>query len=168
MTTSSKKLAKKKFKQGKINRHKFRKAAGLKPGFGKPWSAPSVTYRVEVSWENRDGSEENEQVHWVECRKFQGEEREFLKAHYTQSTEEWTEGETIESKFVCVYAAKFLVEMKEKLHINQGFIFPTTKKGNETIRQPIYQIKWTKSLAESSAFNETLAIVMKNSIWHKF
>ena len=56
---------KKKFKSGKIKRHKFKKKLGISPGFGKPWSAPSVPFRVEFSWENADGSEENEQVHWI-------------------------------------------------------------------------------------------------------
>jgi hypothetical protein len=130
----------KKFKTGKIKRHKLRKAVGVKQGFGKPWSATSVPFRVEFSWENLDGSEENYQTNWIECRKFQGEERQFLKAHYTQSTEEWTAGETIESKFVCVYCAQFLVQMKDILHLNQAFIFPTTKKGNETIRMPIWTL----------------------------
>lgn len=208
----------------------MRKAIGVKSGFGKPWSAPSVTFRVEFSWENPDGSETNEQVHWIECRKFQGEERNFLKAHYTQSVEEWTEGESIESKFVCVYCANFLVAQRKKaeecwteqikshnleispldkfiwsfdsfpceppsslvtgispdwacekvkkfpveyfslpsaLMFNQAFIFPTPKKGNETIRFPIYQIKWTEELAKNSVFNSSIEIVMKNSIWHK-
>jgi hypothetical protein len=160
-------IKKKKFKTGKIKRHKLRQAIGVKDGFGKPWSAPSVTFRVEFSWENADGSEENEQVHWVECRKFHGEERNFLKAHYAQGEEEWTDGETLESKFVCVYCAGFLVKHKDKLHLNQGFIFPTTKKGNETIRFPIYQIKWTKELENKTVFNDNIAIVLKNSIWHK-
>jgi hypothetical protein len=181
----------------------MRKAIGVKAGFGKPWSAPSVTFRVEFSWENAEGDEENEQVHWIECRKFQGEERRFLKSHYTQSAEEWTEGESLESKFVCVYCASFLVEQMKKLGarlealgikekpqtmtaeelkilvpsayilepariLNQAFIFPTPKKGNETIRFPIYQIKWTEELARNTIFNESIAIVMKNSIWHQF
>lgn len=159
---------KKKFKPGKTKRHKMRKAIGVKNGFGKSWSAPSVVFRVEFSWENIDGSEENEQVYWIECRKFQGREREFLKTHYTQSTEEWTEGESIESKFICVYCAYFLTQNIDLLHLNQAFVFPTPKKGNETIRYPIYQIKWTEELANNSVFNENLAIVMKNSIWHKY
>lgn len=158
---------KKKFKSGKIRRHKLRKAAGVKQGFGKPWSAPIIPFRVEFSWENQDGSEENEQVHWVECRKFAGEEKSFLRAHYAQGLEKWTERETLESKFVCVYCAAFLVENKEKLHINQAFIFPTPKQGNETIRMPIYQIKWTENLARNSVFSDTLAIVMNNAIYHR-
>lgn len=109
-------LKKKKFKTGKIKRHRMRKAIGVKSGFGKPWSATSVTFRVEFSWENVNGTEENEQVHWIECRKFMGSERKFLKTHYTQAEEDWTEGETIESKFVCVYCANFLVANKDKLH----------------------------------------------------
>lgn len=220
---------KKKFKPGKIKRHKLRKALGVKNGFGKSWSAPSVIFRVEFSWENIDGSEENEQIHWIECRKFQGKEREFLKTHYTQSTEEWTDGESIESKFICVYCAYFLTQRRQEAEgrwqkffqdkgypkmeipkladykfnfdeqqqlaiaqnsehtpkhfidfpstlcplpsafvLNQAFVFPTPKKGNETIRFPIYQIKWTQELASNSVFNENLAIVMKNSIWHKY
>ena len=218
---------KKKFKSGKIKRHKFKKKLGISPGFGKPWSAPSVPFRVEFSWENADGSEENEQVHWIECRKFKGEEKNFLRTHYARSTEEWTERETLESKFVAVYCANFLVELGLKadgwwlyeldkfglyptditdrrnlkwqisendpkliypsaypqqkinfdpsalspqpsaLYLNQAFIFPTTKRGNETIRMPIYQIRWTENLAKNSVFNDTLKIVMNNAIWHK-
>ena len=157
---------KKKFKSGKIKRHKFRKKLGITPGFGKPWSAPSITFRVEFSWENPDGSEENEQVHWIECRKFAGEEKSFLRAHYAQKSEQWADGETLESKFVCVYCANFLVENKDKLHLNQAFIFPTTKQGNETIRMPIYQIKWSENLARNSVFGENIAIVMSNAIYH--
>jgi len=158
---------KKKFKSGKIKRHKFRKAIGLKPGFGKPWSSKSVPFRVEFSWENPDGSEENYQIHWIECRKFAGEEKSFLRAHYAQAKEEWTDRETLESKFVAVYCAGFLVDQKDKLHINQAFVFPTTKEGNETIRMPIYHLKWTEELARNSVFSETLAIVLNNAIWHK-
>ena len=161
-------VKKKKFKTGKVKRHKFKKKLGLTPGFGKPWSAPSVTFRVEFSWENPDKTEVNEQVHWIECRKFQGEEKKFLCAHYAHGKEEWTEKETIESKFVCVYCAGFLARYKDKLHLNQGFIFPTTKKGNETIREPIYQIKWTEELALNSVFGDSIAIVLNNAIWHKF
>lgn len=180
----------------------MRKAIGVKQGFGKPWSAPSVTFRVEFSWVNFDDTEDNEQVHWVECRKFQGEERRFLKTHYTESAEDWTEGETIESKFVCVYCASFLVEQMKVLStrlealgvrdkpqtmtaesikllvpsayildfriVNQAFVFPTPKKGNETIRSPIYQIRWTEELARNTIFNKSIEIVMKNSIYHKF
>ncbi len=223
--------SKKKFKSGKIKRHRLRKAMGVKSGFGKPWSAPSVTFRVEFSWSNLDGSESNEQVHWIECRKFQGQEREFLKSHYAQSAENWTEGETLESKFVCVYCAQFLVEQRKQAQLywdssilagskgleipgidqfiwdlpsfdgeppsdmmtaiapdeasekvkqfpvvyfplpsafllSQAFIFPTSKQGNETIRMPIYQIKWTEELASNSVFDQNIAIVLKNSIWH--
>ena len=159
-------LKKKKFKSGKIRRHKFRKAAGLKTGFGKPWSAPSVPFRVEFMHENADGSEENEQVHWIECRRFKGEEKNFLLAHYAKSKDKWTEQETLESKFVCIYCASFLVENKDKLHINQAFIFPTSKQGSETIRMPIYKIKWTPDLAKNSIFDDALAIVMKNAVYH--
>lgn len=158
---------KKKFKSGKIRRHKFRKAAGLKTGFGKSWSAPSVPFRVEFCYENPDGTEENEQVHWIECRRFFGEEKNFLRTHYARSAEEWSERETLESKFVCFYCAYFLTENKDKLHINQGFIFPTTKRGNETIRMPIYQIQWTESLAKNSVFDDALKIVMNNAIYHR-
>lgn len=159
---------KKKFKTGKIKRHKFRRTLGLKSGFGKPWSANSVLFRVEFCWENEDGSEENEQVHWVECRKFAGEEKSFLRAHYAQSKEEWSDRETLESKFVAVYCAGFLVEQKDELHLNQCFVFPSTKEGNETIRQPIYQLKWSQKLADNSVFSKNLAVVMNNSIWHKW
>jgi hypothetical protein len=156
----------KKIKSGKINRHKFRKQLGIKKGFGKPWSAKSVIFRVEMNWETADGKEENEQVHWVECRRFQGEERRFLKAHYDNSAEDWTEQETIESKFVCVYVAKYLSENKARLHLNQAFIFPAPKEGNETIREPIYIVKWSPNLAEGIGSNINIDIVLKNSIYH--
>jgi hypothetical protein len=222
----------KEIKSGKIKRHQMRKTIGLKSGFGKPWSAPSVTFRVECNWENLDGSETNEQIHWVECRKFQGKERELFKIHYDRSVNEWIPGETIESKFVCVYCAEFLTRQRKKLEeywrdqifavsnmpeipaiddfiwefdffadeppsslltaiapdsackkiknfpleyfslpsasmVNQAFVFPSSKKGNETIRSPIYRIKWSEEIAENAVFTNNLAIVMKNSIWHK-
>lgn len=175
----------KKIKSGKIKRHKFRKAIyerrtdvdkangetrsafGLKQGFGKPFSAHSIPFRVEFSWENPDGSEENFQTHWIDCRKFFGEEKGFLEAHYSQHKEEWSDRETLESKFVAVYCAGWLVENKDKYHFNQCFIFPTTKIHNETIRMPIYQIKWSENLAKNSVFGTNLAIVMKNAIWHR-
>ncbi|MDJ0595662.1 MAG: hypothetical protein QNJ72_37715 [Pleurocapsa sp. MO_226.B13] len=56
---------------------------------------------------------------------------------------------------------------KEREHLNQAFIFPTTKKGNETIRMPLYQVKWTENLSQNCAFEENVAIVLNNSIWHK-
>jgi hypothetical protein len=157
----------KKIKSGKIKRHKLRKKLGIKKGFGKPWSAPSVVFRVELNWENQDGSEENEQVHWIECRKFMGEERKFLKAHYSQSTEDWTEKETIESKFVCVYAAKFLSENKDRLHLNQAFVYAAPKAGNETIREPIYMLKWSPDLADGIGSDINIDIVLHNSIFHQ-
>jgi hypothetical protein len=123
----------KKFKSGKIKRHKFKKKLGLKQGFGKPWSAPSISFRVEFRWEDEFGNEENDQIHWIDCRKFQGAEREFLKIHYRQSSEEWTTRETIESKFVCFYCVNFLIENKEKLHLNEAFIYSCPKKGSDTI-----------------------------------
>lgn len=156
----------KKTKQGKITRHKARLKRGIKQGFGKPWSAPSEMFRVEFSWFNEDGSEENEQTHWIECRHFIRRERKFLKLYYSQSSEEWTTGETLESKFVCVYCAYFLSTNKEKLHLNQCFVFPTPKKNNETIRYPIYQIKWSPDLAKNSAFDDGVLSVLRKSIWH--
>lgn len=158
--------APKKVKSGKIKRHKLRKKLGVKQGFGKPWSAPSTMFRVEFSWLNPDETEENEQVHWVECRKFQGEERRFLHQHYQSSAEGWTEKETLESKFVCVHIAKYLAQYKDTLHINQGFVFPTTKKDNETIREPIYIIQWTENLAKGIGSNINIDLVLKNSIYH--
>ena len=158
---------KKKFKPGKIKRHKFRQKLGLSSGFGKPWSAPFILFRVEFSWENEDGTEENYQTHWIECRKFKGEERNLLLAHYAQSSEDWGKKETLESTFVCIHCANYLVANKEGKKINQAFIFPTTKEGNETIRTPIYQIKWTPELARNSVFNASLTIVLNNSVWHR-
>jgi hypothetical protein len=157
----------KKLKSGKIKRHRLRKQLGVKQGFGKPWSAPSVIFRVEMNWENQDGTEENEQVHWVECRQFKGEERHFLKAHYDSSAEDWTEKETIESKFVCVYVAKFLAEKKDRLHLNQAFVYAAPKEGNETIREPIYILRWSTDLAAGIGSDINIDIVLRNSVYHK-
>lgn len=157
----------KRIKAGKIKRHKFRKAIGVKKGFGKPWSAPSVVFRVEFNWMNLDGSEENEQIHWIECRQFKGEERKFLRTHYETSPEDWTEKETIESKFVCVYVAKFIAENKERLHLNQAFIYNSPKAGNETIREPTYIVQWSPDLAAGIGSDLNIDIVLKNSIYHQ-
>lgn len=160
------KLKKKKFKTGKIKRHQFKKKLGIKSGFGKAWSAPALVFRVEFSWEDENQDTSNERVDWVECRRFSGEEREFLKTHYASSSETWAERETLESKFVCVWCSNYLVRHHDELKINQAFIFPAPKKDNENIRMPIYQIRWTEELAKKSVFDDNIMLVFKNSIHH--
>ena len=101
----------KKIKAGKIKRHKLRKKLGVKHGFGKPWSAKSVAFRVEFCWCDEDGEETNEQVHWVECRKFEGQEYQFLRTFFSKM--DWDEKETLFSKYVCFYVADFLVRQRQ-------------------------------------------------------
>lgn len=160
----------KKAKQGKVKRHMARRQLNLVEGFGKSWSAPSLAFRVEFMHEDEEQNTSNEMVHWVECRRFTGEERRHLVAHMNQHLKSaLTDGETIESVYVSIYVSAFLCENRLKANINQAFIYPAaTKKGSEAIRQPLYQIKWTESLEQASKLNKPLAIVLKNCIWHEF
>ena len=159
----------KKCKQGKVKRHKFRRQLRLTPGFGKPWSAPSIAFRVEFAWVSEDGEESNEQVHWVECRKFSGEERRHLTENMKLHANSLAEKETIESIYTCIYVAAFLCQNRLIAKINQAFVYPpATKKGSETIRFPLYKINWSEDLEKNSQLNKSLAVVLKNCIWHKF
>ena len=160
----------KKAKQGKFRRHMARRKLNLVQGFGKPWSAPSLVFRVEFMYEDEKQNTSNEMVHWVECRNFSGEERRHLKSHMNQHLKTvLQDGETIESVYVSIYVSAFLCENRLRAGINQAFIYPhATKKGSEAIRQPIYQIKWTESLEEAAKLNKPLAIVLKNCIWHEY
>ena len=166
----SKKIGKKKkFKVGKIKRHRLRVSTLNNKGFGKTITTPTVVFRVEMSWLGEDEEEENFQVHWISCRKFVGTEREDLFTHYRSlESADWNRGETLESKFVCVYVSKFLAENKHTWHLNQAFVFPTPKEGNETIREPIYIIRCSKDLSKDLKGNAGLDVVLNNSIDHKY
>lgn len=157
--------AKTKYKTGKRKKHQFQKKLGVKLGFGKPWSDDAVDFRVEFSHCAEDGEESNEQVHWVQCRKFKGEEYKFLRSHWHENSL-WDAGETIESKFVCFYVTTYLNAFEQELGINQAFVFPTTKIGNQTIRHPLYHIILTDALRVESNLSTTLAIALKKCIWH--
>lgn len=162
----SQKIKKKKFKAGKIKRHQFKQAIFKDKGFGKTITTPTTTFRVEMNWLNPDGNETDFQVHWINCRKFTGRERKDLLTYYKSTGDEWTDKETLESKFACVYVSKFLAETKDFWHLNQAFIYPTTKIGNETIREPIYIVRSSKNLEQELVGNTGLDLVLKNSIDH--
>jgi hypothetical protein len=80
--------------KGRYKRHKERKARGFKVGFGKGWSAPPVWFRVELNWHDEETKDEsNEQVHWVACRKFEGEEYKFYRRYFNREDNgEWEQG----------------------------------------------------------------------------
>lgn len=159
---------KKKFKVGKIKRHKLKKAVFQDNGFGKTITTPFSTFRVEMNWLEQNGDENEFEIHWINCRKFIGEERKNLLLHYKISSDGWTEKETLESKFVCVYVSKFLAENGQSRHLNQAFIFPSTTEGNETIREPIYIVRFSQDLSKELTNNIGLDLVLKNSIDHRF
>jgi len=150
---------------GRHKRHQLRKAAGVKAGFGKSWSGEKVTFRVEMSMLDIDTDDQhNEQVHWIECKKFQGEQYDSYRKYFSR-IDQWRKEETVESKFVNRYVYNWLILNREKENLNQAFIFPSTEKRDDKIRELLYRVIWT---AESSdhKVDDDLLIVLKNSIWH--
>lgn len=151
---------------GKYKRHRARKARGVKTGFGKGYSAPETVFRVEMNWLDTDTKEEtNEQLHWVCCRKFSGKEHDFLKKYFSQNKPVWNGGETVESEFCLRYVACWLIENRDSEHLNQAFIFPSPKIGNDTIRNLLYEVRWLAELPDWE-IDEDLAIMIKKNIWH--
>ena len=151
---------------GKYKRHRARKARGVKTGFGKGYSAPETVFRVEMNWLDTDTKEEtNEQLHWVCCRKFSGKEHNFLKKYFSQNKPVWNGGETVESEFCLRYVACWLIENRDSEHLNQAFIFPSPKIGNDTIRNLLYEVRWLAELPDWK-IDEDLAIMIKKNIWH--
>lgn len=153
---------------GHYKRHLERKARGVKQGFGKGYSAREVVFRVEFSWLDLEtGDESNEQIHWVLCRKFQDKEYKFLKKYFAKEKPRgYLPGETVESEFALRYVATWLIENREKEHLNQAFLFPSPKIGNDTIRSPLYEARWTSELP-GWAIDDDLAIMLKKNIWHQ-
>ena len=162
------KKIKTKIKKGKISRHKFKKKLGVKAGFGKPWFAPFVTFRVEFSFEDEKGNTSNEQIHWIECRKLSGEEYRSARTYFDNKHGEWRDRETIESKYVFAYVCKFLNDKAEELGINQAFVFFTSCAGNETIRMPVYQITLEQVRKEDlrDIYCDSAEVTLKKTIWH--
>lgn len=160
-------LKKKKPKKrtGQIKRHKFRKAKGVTNGFGKTWGGETKTFRVELSWlDQQTDDQDNEVLHWVECRKFSGKLYQLYRQYFSES-EDWRNGETVESKFVNRYIANWLILNREKQRLNQAFIFPATKKRDEEIRELLYRIIWNGDLPNYSP-DAGFQVVVKNNIWH--
>lgn len=135
-------------KKGKCKRHYAQRRKLNSPGFGATYQAPQSWFRVEFCWWDRETEEESDyQVHWVACRKFTGEERKFLYLHLRDwDKREFIERETIEAHYAMHYIVHFLCTHKEKLKVNQCFIYPAGKRNDETIRCPLYQIRWTENL----------------------
>lgn len=154
--------------KGKLRRHKEQRAKNVKMGFGKAWSAEAVWFRVEFSWLDVDTEEEtNEQVQWVSCRKLKGKDYRFYKAYFEDTDSYWEKGETVESKLVARYIAAWFIANRDDFHLNQAFIFPSTCKGNDTIRDPIMQVRWLGELPNYQ-LDKDMAIVLKKCIWHEY
>lgn len=162
------KTKKRKLKSGKIKRHKLRKKLGVKKGFGKSWSAPLVTFRVEFNFTDENDDESNEQVHWIECRKLSDEEYRSARNYYNSKHGKWNEKETVESKYMFAYICKYLNDNAEKMQINQAFIYFASHLGNETIRMPIYHLTLEEIRQEdlSDIYCLDAEVVFKKMIWH--
>lgn len=151
---------------GKIKRHQERKARNIVSGFGKSYSDDEQVFRVEFCWRDpQTNDESNEQVHWVTCRHFKGKQRKYLRHYFNQRKESWKKGETVESEIVLAYVASWIILNRDRTHLNQAFIFPSTKIGNETIRNTLYQVYWTGELPDWE-IDKDLAIFIKNNISH--
>ena len=152
---------------GRYKRHLERKARGVKHGFDSAIRDEKVTFRVEMKWCDVETEEEsNEQLHWIECKKFKGEQYKFYKKYFNRAKDGWGKGETVESEFVCRYLGNWLILNRDKKHLNEAFVFPSTNKRDEVIRDLIYHVLWTGEYP-NYVMDEDLAIVLKNIIRHE-
>lgn len=180
-----KKTVRKKFKQGKVNRHKKLQKKLDNKGFGKPWSGECKWFRVEFSYYDEETDEDSKfQIpHWVSCRHFVGEERRFLMANLSNyRSTELTERESLESVYVSIYVANFLCylgygeqynpQVKTRLPedfdrtVNQAFISPASSKNDETIREPLYH--WQIKEDMCSPVENEVAATFRNCLYHEF
>lgn len=152
---------------GKTKRHQERKARNIVSGFGKSYSDDEQVFRVEFCWHDpKTHDESNERIDWITCRHFKGKQRQYLKHYFTQRKESWKKGETVESEIVLAYVASWMILNRDRTHLNQAFIFPSTKIGNETIRDMLYQVYWTSDLPNWH-IDKDLAIFIKNNVSHQ-
>lgn len=152
---------------GKTKRHQERKARNIVSGFGKSYSDDEQVFRVEFCWRDPQTNDEtNERIDWITCRHFKRKQREYLRHYFTQRKESWKKGETVESEIVLAYVASWMILNRDRTHLNQAFIFPSTKIGNETIRDMLYQVYWTSDLPNWQV-DKDLAIFIKNNISHQ-
>ena len=116
-----------------------------------------------MNWLDRDTEEEsNETVHWISCRKLKGKEYKQYRRYFDRDKNgDWQPGETVESELVLRF-----IHNREDYHLNQAFIFPSPKKGNDTIRDIIYQVQWLSEYHYELDID--LAIVLKKCIWHEY
>ena len=157
------KIKKKKFKTGKCRRQQFRKKLNQVKGFAAKLTSPAADFRVEFNFEDEHGNESNEQTHWIQCRIFRGEERRFIQAYYADK--DWSDRETLESKFVAVYVAQYLSRHHKEIKLNQAFIYHAPKQNNETIRVPIYQLKLSDKW-KTHIDDKGIEAVLKRAIAH--
>lgn len=154
---------------GRSKRHNFRKAKGIKTGFGKAYSSNSVFFRIEFSWRDEEEEETNEQVHWCECRKFRDREYQRLRRKFDRVKTYWRKRETVESEFVYRYVGNFLIVNHQKIHLNQAFIYPACTAKNDVIREPLYRLHWYDEGEKTEVdICDDYKILFKKNIWHEF
>lgn len=155
-----------KFKRGKFKRHAKKKLKLETSGFGKPWSADHLTFRVEFCWENKLLEQANFSLHWIQVRKFRGEERRFYIKYMTDNGLPLTEGELPEYRYLLCYLDYYYSHNKDRLKANRAFVYPATKRGDKAIRLPLWIREFQPDEPEYR-INKAIAAVFKNTIWHE-
>ena len=156
-----------KYKPGKFKRHKRKMLKLGKEGFGKPWSADYLIFRVEWVWENSLGEQANFQLHWIQVRKLKGEERRFAISYMEKNYSPLALGELPEYRYLLCYLDNYYSNKKEVLKANHAFVYPATKRGDKAIREPIFIRKFNKDTFVEYPFNAAIAAVFQNTIFHQ-
>lgn len=161
-----KKKAKRKNKRGKYKRHAKKVLKLGSGGFGKPWSADYLIFRVEFCWENKLLEQNNFSLHWVQVRKFRGEERQFYINYMADNGLPLQPGELPEHRYLLCYLDYYYSNNKEKLKANRAFVYPATKRCDKAIRVPLWIREFQPDEPEYK-INRAIAAVFQNTIWHE-
>ncbi len=157
---------KKKVQPGKYRRHLQKLQKVHTTGLGCPWVGNSVIFRVELFWENRLGEQANFSLHWFTVREIKGKERKKYLNYFRKHGTDLTKGETVELRHILCYLDSFYQIKRDTLRINNCFIFPSSKVGDDAIRFPIARRIWDKSFEEYPLTKDILS-VYRNTIWHQ-
>lgn len=135
------------------------------PGFGRPWSAPTVYFRVELNREMEDGQERCLAIHWIAVRNLQKKERDKYLDGFQLAGEplDSESRESVESRLCLTYVTDFLEKEENKRRYNQAFIYPCRRPRDRTIRYPLYYLDTRGMLPLAST--KRLKAILNTVVW---
>ncbi len=135
-------------------------------GMGCPWQGDRVIFRLEICFENRLGEQANFSLHFVTVRKIKGKELKKYRDYFAKTGNCLGEGETIELLHLLSYLDSYYQQIKQKNKVNNCFIYPAGKVGENKIRYPLARRVWDENFEEFPLHQDLLALY-RNTIYHQ-